>query len=117
MRRIAAAIVTALAVAACTTAASAGLDPGGLTPLTETGRRQRRLRRNVYFTANHLPGRVNLDVNTVEGWNQRNASENYVAPDLFLAEVKDLPSGFDSTLTADYQDIKMSREWNRCSVR
>ena len=37
MRRIAAAIVTALAVAAAgTTAASAGLNPGGLTPLTET---------------------------------------------------------------------------------
>ena len=67
-----------------------------------------------YFTRNELPGTVNLDVNTVEGWNQMNASEVFVTPDLFLQEVKELPSGFESTLTADYQDIKFDGDWNRC---
>ena len=67
-----------------------------------------------YFTANRVPGQVNLDVNTVEGWNQVNGSEDYVTPDLFLTNVKELPSGFESTLTADYQDIAMNGDWNRC---
>jgi hypothetical protein len=67
-----------------------------------------------YFTANRLPGQVNLDVNTVEGWNQVNASEDFVEQGLFLSEVKELPSGFESTLSADYQDIKMAGDWNRC---
>jgi hypothetical protein len=67
-----------------------------------------------YFTANRLPDRVNLDVNTVEGWNQVDASEDFITPGLFLQEEKELPSGFESTLTADYQDIQMSGDWNRC---
>jgi hypothetical protein len=67
-----------------------------------------------YFTANRLPGQVNLDVNTVEGWNQVNASEDFVTQGLFLSEVKELPSGFESTLTADYEDVKMAGDWNRC---
>ena len=67
-----------------------------------------------YFTANRLPGQVNLDVNTVEGWNQVNASEAFIDPALFLQEEKELPSGFNSTLTTDYEDIKMAGDWNRC---
>jgi len=67
-----------------------------------------------YFTANRLPSEVNLDVNTVEGWNQVDASEQFIDKDLFLAEEKELPSGFESTLTADYQDIQFSGDWNRC---
>ena len=67
-----------------------------------------------YFTANRLPSQVNLDVNTVEGWNQVDASEQFIDKDLFLAEEKELPSGFESTLTADYEDIEFSGDWNRC---
>lgn len=67
-----------------------------------------------YFTANRLPSQVNLDVNTVEGWNQVDASEQFIDRDLFLAENRDLPSGFESTLTADYEDIQLSGDWNRC---
>lgn len=33
-----------------------------------------------YFTANRLPGQVNLDVNTVEGWNQVDGSAEFVKP-------------------------------------
>jgi hypothetical protein len=51
-----------------------------------------------YFTANRIPGQVNFDVNTVEGWNQVDASQAYIKPALFLQEVKELPSGFESTL-------------------
>jgi hypothetical protein len=67
-----------------------------------------------YFTRNRLPGQVNLDVNTVEGWNQVDASETYITPELFLQEEKELPSGIESTLTADYEDVKFSGDWNRC---
>ena len=67
-----------------------------------------------YFTRNRLPGQVNLDVNTVEGWNQVNASEAFITPELFLQEEKELPSGFNSTLTADYEDIAFNGDWNRC---
>lgn len=67
-----------------------------------------------YFTANRLPGQVNLDVNTVEGWNQVDGSEAFITPGLFLQEEKELPSGFESTLTADYEDIKFDGDWNRC---
>jgi hypothetical protein len=67
-----------------------------------------------YFTANKLPSSVNLDVNTVEGWNQVDGSDAFITPDLFLAEEKELPTGFNSTLTQDYQDIKFDGDWNRC---
>jgi hypothetical protein len=67
-----------------------------------------------YFTANKLPSQVSFDVNTVEGWNQVDGSEQFITPDLFLAEEKELPSGFESTLTADYQDVKFDGDWNRC---
>ena len=33
---------------------------------------------------------------------------------LFLQELKELPSGFNDGLTADYQDIKSEGDWNRC---
>jgi hypothetical protein len=67
-----------------------------------------------YFTANRLPGHVNFDVNTVEGWNQVDGSAQFIKPELFLQEEKELPSGFESTLTADYEDIKFDGDWNRC---
>jgi hypothetical protein len=67
-----------------------------------------------YFTANRLPGQVSFDVNTVEGWNQVDGSEQFITPDLFLAEEKDLPTGLETTYTADYQDVKFDGDWNRC---
>lgn len=67
-----------------------------------------------YFTANRLPGQVNLDVNTVEGWNQVDGSEQFITPELFLQEEQELPSGFETTLTADYEDVKLAGDWNRC---
>jgi hypothetical protein len=67
-----------------------------------------------YYTRNKLPASVNLDVNTVEGWNQVDASEELVSPGLVHDNVRELPSGFESTLTADYQDVQLNGDWNRC---
>jgi hypothetical protein len=67
-----------------------------------------------YYRADALPGAVNLDVNTVEGWNQVDASSTFVTPELFLAETRKLTTGFESTLNADYQDVKLEGDWNRC---
>jgi hypothetical protein len=66
------------------------------------------------YRADALPGAVNLDVNTVEGWNQVDASSVFVTPELFLGESRKLTTGFESTLTADYQDVKLEGDWNRC---
>ena len=38
----------------------------------------------------------------------------FITPGLFLQEERELPSGFNSTLTADYEDIKFDGDWNRC---
>ena len=44
-----------------------------------------------YFNANDLPETVQLDVNTVEGWNQIDASPGWIDEDLFLAAERQLP--------------------------
>ncbi len=68
-----------------------------------------------YYRADALPARVNLDVNTVEGWNQVDASAAFITPELFVAQVRKLTTGFESTLGADYQDVELAGDWNRCS--
>ena len=67
-----------------------------------------------YFNANDLPETVQLDVNTVEGWNQIDASPDWIDEELFLEKEKALPTGFNTELTAEYQDIKYDGDWNRC---
>ncbi len=66
------------------------------------------------FTPDTIPGTVNLDVNTVEGWNQVNASDAFVTPELFEGEVNELPTGWSPGITADYDDVKLNGDWNRC---
>jgi hypothetical protein len=65
-----------------------------------------------YFTADRLPDRVDLDVNTVEGWAGTDASSAYIKHDLFMAEERELPAGFG--LTEDSQDVPYSGDFRRC---
>jgi hypothetical protein len=67
-----------------------------------------------YYRANRIPDRVNLDVNTVEGWPGVDASEQYIKPGLFISEVEELPAGWENTFTQDYQDLPFSGDWRRC---
>ena len=47
-----------------------------------------------YFTADRLPDRVDLDVNTVEGLPGVDASRQFIKRDLFIEEERELPTGF-----------------------
>ncbi len=66
------------------------------------------------YTPNTIPGTVDLDVNTVEGWNQVNASDAFITPALFESEVNELPTAWSPGMTADYDDVKLNGDWNRC---
>lgn len=65
-----------------------------------------------YYTADRLPGVVDLDTNTVEGWPGVDASRLYIKRDLFLQEERELPAGF--ALEDDYQDLPFSGDFRRC---
>jgi hypothetical protein len=65
-----------------------------------------------YFTADRLPDRVDLDVNTVEGLPGVDASRLFIKRDLFLSEERELPTGF--ALQDDYQDLPFSGDFRRC---
>ena len=65
-----------------------------------------------YYTADRDPGRVDLDVNTVEGWNGVDASRSYIKTPLFLQEERELPTGFD--LATDSQDLAYKGDFRRC---
>jgi hypothetical protein len=65
-----------------------------------------------YFTADRLPARVDLDVNTLEGWAGVDASRQYIKRDLFLDEERELPAGF--SLSQDYQDLPFAGDLRRC---
>jgi hypothetical protein len=65
-----------------------------------------------YFTADDLPDRVDLDVNTVEGLPGVDASREFITRDLFLQEERELPTGF--SLSQDYQDLPFSGDFRRC---
>ena len=67
-----------------------------------------------YFTADRVPGRVDLDVNTVEGWSGVNASERYIKRGLFRQELAELPAGY--TLASDDQDLPFAGDFRRCYV-
>jgi hypothetical protein len=65
-----------------------------------------------YFTADDLPDRVDLDVNTVEGLAGVDASREFIKRDLFFQEERELPAGF--SLSQDYQDLPFSGDFRRC---
>jgi hypothetical protein len=65
-----------------------------------------------YFTADRDPGRVDLDVNTLEGWAGTNASRDYIKTPLFLQEERELPTGFN--LSTDSQDLQYGGDFKRC---
>jgi hypothetical protein len=65
-----------------------------------------------YFTADKIPARVDLDVNTFEGWKGVDASRSYITPDLFIDEERELPAGF--TLSQDYEDLPFAGDFKRC---
>jgi hypothetical protein len=65
-----------------------------------------------YFTADRLPGHVDLDVNTVEGQPGVDASREFIKRDLFFQENRELPAGF--ALSQDYQDLPFSGDFKRC---
>ena len=67
-----------------------------------------------FFTADRLPDRVDLDVNTLEGLPGFDASREVIKRDLFIQEERELPAGFG--LTADYQDLPFSGDFRRCHV-
>jgi hypothetical protein len=65
-----------------------------------------------YFTADRIPERVDLDVNTFEAWNGVDASRSYIKPGLFIDEERELPTGY--TLSQDYQDLPFGGDFKRC---
>lgn len=65
-----------------------------------------------YFTPDRIPDTVNVDVNTVEGWKRTNASEEYIDADLFLAEQRDLTTGYD--LTLERTDVAFKGDVKQC---
>jgi hypothetical protein len=65
-----------------------------------------------YFTADKIPARVDLDVNTFEGWKGVDASRSYIKRDLFIDEENELPTGY--TLSQDYQDLAFGGDFKRC---
>jgi hypothetical protein len=65
-----------------------------------------------YYTADRDPGRVDLDVNTFEGWAGTDASRSFIKTPLFLQEERELPTGFD--YTTDSQDLPLTGDFRRC---
>ena len=65
-----------------------------------------------YYTADRLPSRVDVDVNTLEGWPGVDASSQYVKPDLFVAEERELPTGH--VIASDQQDLDFEGDFSRC---
>lgn len=51
-----------------------------------------------YYTADRIPETVNLDINTVEGWNGVDAGTRYISDELFLAKEQALPTGYTISL-------------------
>ena len=65
-----------------------------------------------YYTADRLPDRVDLDVNTVEGLAGTDASRQFIKRHLFRREVDELPAGFG--LSDDDQDVPYAGDFQRC---
>jgi hypothetical protein len=66
------------------------------------------------ITPPSLPGQVNLDTNTYEGWPGTNASEKYITDRLFVDEVSELQPLTD--FSYDKQDLPLTGEARRCYV-
>jgi hypothetical protein len=65
-----------------------------------------------YYTADRDPGRVDLDVNTLEGWAGVDASRSFIKTPLFMQEERELPTGYD--LSTDSQDLPYKGDFRRC---
>ena len=65
-----------------------------------------------YFTADRIPNTVDLDSNTVEGWNKVDGSETYITPGLFESEVAELPAGI--SFSASYTDHEFKGDIKNC---
>ena len=68
-----------------------------------------------YQNADLIPDTVNLDANTIEGWNKVDASERYRTPELLLEEVSDLPTG--ATYSLDQGDIPFKGDVKNCYLQ
>jgi hypothetical protein len=67
-----------------------------------------------YANADRLADSVNLDANTVEGWNKVNASEQYRDPDLLLEETRDL---LPKTYSLDQTDVAFKGDVKNCYLQ
>ena len=65
-----------------------------------------------YFTADQLPDRVDLDVNTVEGLPGVDASREFIKRDLFFRRCASCRPA--SRSAQDYQDLPFSGDFRRC---
>jgi hypothetical protein len=66
-----------------------------------------------YLTPTKLPGSINLDSNTYEGWPGTNASADYQTPDLLVSETKEL---IHNKTTFDNQDVAFGGKAEECYV-
>lgn len=64
-----------------------------------------------YLTPLRLPGTINLDVNTYEGWKGVDASRTYQTPALLLDEISELHS---IPYTSDQQDLPFKQGARNC---
>jgi hypothetical protein len=69
-----------------------------------------------FFNADRIPETVNLDVNTVEGWNGVDASATFYKPALFLAEENELPTGKTLSLDAN-TDVAFKGDVKNCYLQ
>ena len=67
-----------------------------------------------YLTPLRLPGSVNLDSNTYEGWEGVDASLTYQKPSLLIEELTDLHR---IPYTSDQQDLAFKQEARNCYQR
>lgn len=66
-----------------------------------------------YFQANRIPTTVELDINTVEWWNNVDVSGTFVKPSYVRDEAAKLPAG-PSIVLGSQQDLPFSGDWARC---
>jgi hypothetical protein len=64
-----------------------------------------------YLTPTKLPGTINLDSNTYEGWPGTNASAEYIKPDLLVSETQEL---IHNRTTYDSQKLPFQGKAEEC---
>jgi hypothetical protein len=65
-----------------------------------------------YLSPLRLPGSINVDVNTYEGWRGVDASQTYQTPSLFLQELTELHHGV--SYSVDQQDLEFKQAARNC---